>query len=306
MGVTEGASAVQVYRELPDGSRASFGGDEYLFVEVDEAMSLDAALRIQSITARIIALDLPGVLDVAPANTSYLLRVDADETDPRHVLAAIAEVHESHQAVSTTISTEILEVPVLYDDPWSTEVCMRFRDGHQSDDETDIQYTARINGFGSVAELVEAHTSAPFIVTFPCFKPGNAESYQLVPRERQIQAPKYLTPRTDTPARAVAHGGAFTVIYPTSGVGGYQLLGRCAIPVVDLTQTRREFGRSPVLTPISTLLQFRAVDRDEYNEVRRRVAADEHVVRRAPVEFVLEDFHEDPVDYARALQEVLS
>ncbi|MFJ2755416.1 allophanate hydrolase subunit 1 [Nocardioides sp. NPDC087217] len=295
-----------VYTTLRDGSRASFGGDEYVFVELDEAMSLDAALRVQSITARVADLELPGVLDIAPANSSYLIRLDPEIIDPRGALAAIVDIHAAAEAAATTISTEILDVPVLYDDPWSVEVCMRFRSGHQSATETDIQYTARINGLGSVDELVEAHSSAPFIVTFPCFKPGNAESYQLVPHERQIQAPKYLTPRTETPARAVAHGGAFTVIYPSSGVGGYQLLGRSAIPVVDLTQAAREFRRSPLLTPISTLLQFRPVGREEYDEVRRLVDADEHVVRRAPVEFSLAHFEEDPVGYARSLKALLS
>ncbi|WP_245669546.1 5-oxoprolinase subunit B family protein [Nocardia speluncae] len=291
---------------LSDGSCASFGGDEYVFVELDEAMSLGTALRVQSITARIADLELPGVLDIAPANSSYLIRVDPDTLDPRRALGALADVHEAGQATATTISTEILDVPVLYDDPWSAEICMRFRGGHQSATESDIEYTARINGFASVDELVRAHSSAPFIVTFPCFKPGNAESYQLVPHERQLQAPKYLTPRTETPARAVAHGGAFTVIYPSSGVGGYQLLGRSAIPVVDLGQATREFRRSPVLTPISTLLRFRPVDRAEYDEIRRLVAVDQHVVRRAPAEFSLAEFDADPVEYALELAALLS
>ncbi|NYI75841.1 5-oxoprolinase subunit B family protein [Nocardioides panzhihuensis] len=304
--MTHARGGSPAYTTFPDGSRASFGGDEYIFVELDEAMSIAAALRAQSITVRITDLELPGVLDIAPANSSYLIRVDPEAIDPRRALTTIADVHAAGQTAAATISTEILDVPVLYDDPWSTEVCMRFRDGHQSATETDLQFTARINGFVSVDELVEAHSSAPFIVTFPCFKPGNAESYQLVPRERQIQAPKYLTPRTETPARAVAHGGAFTVIYPSSGVGGYQLLGRSAIPVVDLSQTTREFRRSPVLTPISTLLQFRPVDRAEYDEVRRLVDADQYAVRRAPVEFSLSDFDEDPVGYARSLKELLS
>lgn len=306
MDLTAIRGGSSAYTMLPDGSRASFGGDEYVFVELDEAMSLHATLRVQSIAARIGALGLPGVVDIAPANSSYLIRLDPDQVDPRRALTTITALHADGRTTASGIRTEILDVPVLYDDPWSLEVCMRSRDGHQSATETDIQFTARINGFASVDELVAAHSSAPFIVTFPCFKPGNAESYQLVPRERQIQAPKYLTPRTETPARAVAHGGAFTVIYPSSGVGGYQLLGRSAIPVVDLGQTTREFRRSPVLTPISTLLQFRPVDREEYDDVRRLMDADQYVVRRAPVEFSLSDFEADPVGYARSLRGLLS
>lgn len=72
---------------------------------------------------------------------------------------------------------------------------------------------------------------------------------------------------------------------PLERVGGCQLLGRSAIPVVDLGQATREFRRSPVPTPISTLLRFRPVDRAEHDEIRRLVAVDQHVVRRAAAEF---------------------
>lgn len=298
--------AAAIFHTFPDGSRASFGGDEYLFVEIDEAMSLEAALRVQAIVARIAELELPGIVDIAPANTSYMIRLDPDVSHPRDVLAVVRGMHRHDDGSDPSIMTQIVEVPVYYDDPWTKDVCLRFRDGHQSPSETDIEFVARINGFATVRDLIDAHTRAPFIVTFPCFKPGNAESYQLVARDRQIEAPKYLSPRTETPARAVAHGGAFSVIYPVDGVGGYQLLGRAAVPVVDLHQRSREFASSQVLTPISTLIQFRSIDRAEYDDIRRQVASDRYVFKRRPVEFSLGKFTAAPDAYAQALKELVS
>lgn len=295
----------EVYRILADNSRASFGGDEFIFVEVAEAMSLAAALRVQAITTAVADLRLAGIIDIAPANTSYMLRIDPDITHPNAVLDALSELHVRHREADT-IDTQIIEIPVYYNDPWSTEVCLRFRDGHQSPSETDIEFVARINGYSTVDDLIDAHTSAPFIVTFPCFKPGNAESYQLVPGGRQIEAPKYLSPRTETPPLAVAHGGAFTVVYPTDGVGGYQLLGRAAVPVVDLHQHSREFHASPVLTPISTLIQFRSVDRSEYDDIRHRVETDQYFFIRVPVTFSLREFDAAPTTYAQSLKALVS
>lgn len=294
------------YLSMADGSRASFGADEYLFIEVDEAMSLEAALHVQAIVANIAELDVPGIIDIAPANTSYMIRLDPDISHPRNVLAAIDDVHQLMAGSETLIPTQIVEVPVYYNDPWTSDVCRRFRDGHQSPTESDIEFVARINGFGSVSDLIEAHTRTPFIVTFPCFKPGNAESYQLTERSQQIEAPKYLRPRTETPSRAVAHGGAFTVIYPVNGVGGYQLLGRAAVPVVDLHQRSRQFQSSPVLTPISTLIQFRSIDRAEYDEIRRQVDADCYVFNRHSVDFSLTEFTASPDSYARSLKSLVS
>ncbi|KXF52800.1 allophanate hydrolase [Rhodococcus sp. SC4] len=291
------------YQFLCDESRVSFGGDEFVFVELGEAMDLAEALRIQAITAELTRMNLAGIIDIAPANASYMIRLDPEILDPRHLVQMLDGLHKQFADSHTvTLDTDIVEIPVRYDDPLTSETCMKFRDRHQSSTETDIQYTARVNNFSSVDELISAHSSAPFIVTFPCFKPGNTESMQLVPRNRQIQAPKYLRPRTETPARAVAHGGAFTVIYPTSGVGGYQLLGRSPVPVVDLTQTTPGFEKSKVLTKASSLIQFRPIHGDQYQEIRASSKMGIYQYNRHPVTFILSRFLDDPIGYAEKLK----
>jgi urea carboxylase len=290
------------YHILHDESRVSFGGDEFIFVELSEAMDLAKALRIQAITTALAHTGTAGIVDVVPANASYMLRIDPDLVQPRHVVGLMTELHQRFaDSNAVSLDTEIVEIPVWYDDPWSTETCMRFRDRHQSDTETDIQYTARVNGFASVDELARAHASAPFIVTFPCFKPGNTESVQLVEPDKQIQAPKYLRPRTETPSRAVAHGGAFTVVYPTRGVGGYQLLGRSPVPVVDLTQSLPGFENSMVLTRAASLIQFRVIGGDEYRHIRDTSKAGRYQYKRSPVTFELARFLQDPTAYADVL-----
>ena len=47
--------------------------------------------------------------------------------------------------------------------------------------------------------------------------PGLPFCYQLEPRERQVQVPKYVRPRTFTPERAFGIGGAFSVDLPRAG-----------------------------------------------------------------------------------------
>ncbi|MFE3176104.1 allophanate hydrolase subunit 1 [Amycolatopsis sp. NPDC059090] len=295
------------YEVFADGARASFGGDEFVFVEVCESMDLAQALRIQAITGELSRRELPGILDVAPANASYLVRVDPEVVHPRELVRTLARLHERFgEAGSVALDTEIVEIPVWYGDPETERVCMKFRDRHQSAGETDLAYTARVNGLASAADLVAAHSSAPFIVTFPCFKPGNTECVQLVPRERQLQVPKYLRPRTETPARAVAHGGAFTVVYPTAGVGGYQLLGRSPVPVADLAQRTPGFETSKVLATISTLLSFRPIPGEEYAQLRTDSREGRYRYRRAPVRFALAEFLADPAGYPRKLTAALS
>jgi urea carboxylase len=57
--------------------------------------------------------------------------------------------------------------------------------------------------------------------------------YQMVDRPRQLEVPKYLRPRTDTPKLTVGYGGCFTAIYSVRGAGGYQMFGITPVPIYD-------------------------------------------------------------------------
>ncbi|WP_235581694.1 5-oxoprolinase subunit B family protein [Rhodococcus sp. Leaf278] len=293
--------------QLNDGSRLSFGGEEFVFVELTEHMSLSGALRIQAITDSLTTAAIEGVLDICPSNASYMLRVDPDICDPRSLVDPLRDLHRRFEDTSDVVlETEILEVPVLYDDPWSTETVMRFRDRHQSRTETDLEYITRINGFDTTADFVVAHARNPYIVTFMCFVPGNAESMQLVNHDMQLQAPKYIRPRTDTPERALGHGGAFATIYPARGAGGYQLVGRAATPVFDLSQSLPDFAENPVLARAGMLVKYRPIVRDEYDDIRQEVDACSYRYLRRPVSFSLAEFTQDPLLYNRTLLQELN
>jgi urea carboxylase len=292
---------------LADGSRYSFGADEFVFVELSEEMSLETTLRVVAITDELRSSDLPGLLDICPAHVSYMVRVDPEVLDPREVIGLLDDRHrQCGDSSHLTVHARLIELPVFYDDPWTRETLMRFRDRHQAPELTDLEYCARINGFKRTQELVEAHSSAPFIATFIGFMPGNAESYQLVPRERQLEAPKYLRPRTDTPARALGHGGAFTTIYPVQGAGGFQLLGRCAVPVFDVDHRLPDFAGEMVLPRAGDIFKYRPITEEEYLLIRASVEDGSYRYRIRQTTFDLGDFTLDPDAYNKRLLEGLA
>jgi urea carboxylase len=129
---------------------------------------------------------------------------------------------------------------------------------------------------------------------------------QLVPDDMQLEAPKYVRPRTDTPERALGHGGAFATIYPARGAGGYQLVGRAATPVFDLAQELPDFSTDPVLAKAGMIVKYRPIDRDEYDAIRKDVENTAYRYRRVPVEFSLAGFFDDPLAYDRSLLNELS
>jgi urea carboxylase len=293
-------------RPLPP-ARYSYGGDEHIFVELSEEMSLEAYFKGIAITSRLRAAKLPGVTEVCPANASYQVRFDPDVVAPGELLERLQGLeHSLAGQEAPPLETRIIDVPVFYGDPWTHETLMRFRERHQDPGGTDLDYAARINGFGSVQAFTEAHAGSPWFVSMVGFVAGLPFLYQMVPRERQIEVPKYLRPRTDTPALTVGHGGCFGCIYSVRGAGGYQMFGITPIPIYDPAQQLPDFQDFMIFFRPGDIVKFRAVGQAEYDALRAEVESGTYRAKQQPVTFHLNEFLTDPDAYNRRLVEALS
>src|SRR5258708_38794290 len=108
-------------------TRYTFGGDEHVFVEVDESMSLEAFFKSLSMTNAVRESRIKGVTEICPANASYQIRFDPDLINPNDMLAELKRLESVAAKSDHTLSTRILEIPVYYNDPWTHETLMRFR-----------------------------------------------------------------------------------------------------------------------------------------------------------------------------------
>ena len=296
---------VQIERVDLSEPRYTYGGDDYIFVELSEAMSFDANFLAQAITQRIRSRDLPGILEVAPANASYLVQFDPTQRDPETLLAELQAIKQEIDIQEYTWDANVIEIPVFYNDPWTHETLMQFRDRHQAPDSTDLEYCAEINDFDSIEDLIDAHSGAPHMATMIGFVPGLAWCFQMVPRDRQLEAPKYKRPRTDTPGRAIGFGGAFTTPYPVQGAGGYQLFGRTPVEVLDVEQSLPQFEDSIVLPDPGDILVFSQIDREEYNSIREEIEVGTYEYNIEEIEFVPDEFFENPDVYNKNIMEAI-
>lgn len=284
--------------------RYSFGGDDHLFAEVSESMSLEAFFRGMAITRAIEQQAIPGVLDICLANASFQVRFNPDQLAPQDLLDAVREL-ESKATAARSIQTRIIEVPVLYNDPWTHETLMRFRDRHQDPDSTDLEYAARVNGYADAQAFIEAHSGSPWFVSMVGFVAGLPFMYQMVERDQQLQVPKYLRPRTDTPKLTLGHGGCFGCIYSVRGAGGYQMFGVTPAPIYDPQQSLGYLKESMVFFRSGDIVQFKPIDRAAYDQALAEVEAGTFELRIRPVAFDLDAFIRDPQGCKQRLQEVL-
>ncbi len=287
--------------------RYSFGGDEHIFVEVDESMSLEAFFKALSITGAVRDSAIDGVTEICPANASFQIKFDPDRIKPDDMLAELKRLERSADSAPSVIDTRIIEMPVFYNDPWTHETLMRFRDRHQDPNATDLEYAARINGKASVDEFIAAHSGAPWFVSMVGFVAGLPFLYQMVDRPRQLEVPKYLRPRTDTPKLTVGYGGCFTAVYSVRGAGGYQMFGITPMPIYDPKSEHAYITDDTMcLFRPGDIVKFRSVDRAYYEDVEREVAAGRFAPKMRDVTFSLEEFKADIDAYNTKLEGVLN
>lgn len=286
--------------------RFSFGGDEHIFGEVSEAMSLEAFFTSLSMTNALREAGIRGVSEICPANASFQVRFDPDAIRPADLLKELQGMEEAAAAqADASLRTRIIEIPVFYQDPWTRETLMRFRERHQDPESTDIEYAARVNGYAAVDDFIAAHSGQPWFVSMVGFVAGLPFLYQMVERGRQIQVPKYLRPRTDTPKLTVGYGGCFSCIYSVRGAGGYQMFGITPMPIYDPEQKVSYLRDEMCLFRPGDIVKWKPIGRDEYDAAIEAVAANrlEPVIR--PATFSLTEFNRDMAGTNARLMEAL-
>lgn len=179
---------------LPCGERA-------LLLEVED---LSAVLRLY---ASLQEADLPGVTDLVPAACTVLVNTDGRVSldHLRRCLAALPPARHVDR------DTRTVEVPVTYDGP-------------------DLAVAAAAVGMSPEA-LVRMHIDSSWKVAFTGFLPGFA---YLVSASGTVPVPRRHEPRTRVPRGSVALGGEFTGIYPKESPGGWQVIGRTALAMLEL------------------------------------------------------------------------
>ncbi len=286
-------------------TRYSFGGDEHIFAEIDETMSLQAFFKSLSMTSAVRESRIAGVTEICPANASFQIKFDPDKISPADMLAELTRLERAADKSASVIRTRIIEIPVLYNDPWTHETLMRFRERHQDPTATDLEYAARVNNLGTVDNFVKAHSGAPWFVSMVGFVAGLPFLYQMVERQRQIEAPKYLRPRTDTPKLTVGHGGCFGCIYSVRGAGGYQMFGITPMPIYDPSQNISYLRDAMCLFNPGDIVKWKPITREAYDQAIADVEAGKFAPLMRDVTFSLDEFQQDIDGYNRKLDGVL-
>ncbi len=107
----------------------------------------------------------------------------------------------------------------------------------------------------STEEVVRMHTEHTYIVYGIGFLPG---FMYLGGLPEALEVPRKSTPRLQVPKGSVGLAGKQTGVYPQQSPGGWNIIGKCPIPIFNVEKEQ------PCFVEVGDRIQFHAISRAEY------------------------------------------
>lgn len=178
--------------------------------------------------------EVNGVLSCIPAYASLLIRFNPADISADRLREYCYDLRPPD---SVPLAGRDHELPVCYDGP-------------------DLLSAARILGLQPEA-LVALHTGREYLVYQLGFRPGFGFLGQT---DARLEIDRLATPRLQVPAGSVGIAGRQTGVYPSPSPGGWQLIGRCPLPML---RPEEDFARLHA----GDRVRFRAIDRSTYDHL---------------------------------------
>jgi KipI family sensor histidine kinase inhibitor len=181
---------------------------------------------VLALQALLLEQPLPGQVDVLAAAETVMVRADSPAA-ARRMAGLLLEMDLTVQAHA---EGKLVLIETVYDGE-------------------DLAEVGRLTGLGTDG-VIAAHTGQVWTVAFGGFAPGFG---YMVGENELLEVPRRSSPRTAVPAGAVALAGTYSAVYPRKSPGGWQLIGRTAAHMWDLSREQ------PALAAPGDRVQFRAV-----------------------------------------------
>lgn len=194
------------------------------------------------------AARVPGITCVIPSYDAVLI-----ETDPVEVSLDQLEAYLAHAAAGLDIARPLTEAPRSFEVPVLYDI-----DCNESADlggSLDLGAVAEAQGLDP-RDVVRLHSEATYTVR--CLgAPGG--SPMLDGPQLPLPVPRLASPRAHVPQGMVSIAGRQATITPAAAPGGWALIGRTPLTVLDLS------AEPFVPYEPGDLVRFRPIERDEYD-----------------------------------------
>jgi len=217
-------------------------GDSAVVIQLGEEISKVTSNEIQIICAWLDEYTFEGFIEYVPAYTTITIYYLPQVIRYREMVDLLQEMMDSISEEETDLQPVTVEIPVLYGGQWGP----------------DLDFVAAHNKI-STDDVISLHSAAEYLVHMIGFAPGFP---YLGGMNEKIAAPRKESPRSKIPAGSVGIAGKQTGVYPIATPGGWQIIGRTAIDLFDISR------EMPALLKVGDLVRFRSVSETEFMQTR--------------------------------------
>ncbi|MEY4053365.1 MAG: 5-oxoprolinase subunit PxpB [Bacteroidota bacterium] len=198
--------------------------DQAVTLDFGGPISLETNNKVHTLVGSLQKNILPGITDIIPAYNSvtvvydYMAVYQAQLTNENilpvyKIIEDWIEINLSEASIENKDDKKEIIIPVCYDKSVGI----------------DIEFIAKSHQL-SIEQVIEIHTSKTYRVFMNGFLPGFA--YMGIV-DSAIQTPRHEIPRPLVSAGSVGIAGVQTGIYPCDSPGGWQIIGKTPLPLID-------------------------------------------------------------------------
>ncbi len=222
-------------------------GDSGVVVKLGNEIDQGTHQKIKRVSELLQDEPFPGMVEIVPGYTTVTVYYDpillydpkGGSTPYERVLGFL------HPFIARAQSGEareprLVEIPVCYGGEYGP----------------DLEEVARYNGL-EPEEVIHIHSGQDYLVHMIGFAPGFPYLGGL---DERIATPRRSIPRTAIPQGSVGIGGSQTGVYPIISPGGWNIIGRTALPLFCPE------NEPPSLLRAGDIVRFRPISPKDYDE----------------------------------------
>lgn len=220
--------------------------DDSVLIRFDERIDPKIASKVRSAVLSVRKAALPWVTEIIPSYNELLIILDPRQIGPTEALGIITEVVKGGKD-SEGLKPRLLMIPVCYG-------------GELGPDMDNVCSFTNL----TEEEVVRLHSAPEYLIYMIGFTIGFPYLGGMDPR---LETPRLEKPRSMVPRGSVGIGGKQTGIYSLDTPGGWQIIGRSPVELVDIRRM------PPSLLSAGDHVKFVPIDKERYEQISRAVSS---------------------------------